>query len=598
MKNTTSTGSPPKRPIADLYGEEITFVGNHLPRQCGIATFTTDLRNAVFQYYAGAVRMPVIAMNDRPVGYDYPDTVEWTIDQSVRQDYERAAEFVNRKNSKLICIQHEYGIFGGEGGKYILDFISNVKVPIVVTLHTVLENPTLAQSDVITRMKPMVSKFVVMSSRAKTLLHKTSGIPKKKIAMIHHGIPEFPQGNPDHFKSILNLSERTILLTFGLLSANKGIETVLRALPKIVKRFPDVAYVILGVTHPTVKRHEGEGYRISLRRMVRELELEQHVFFHDQFVSLKQLTEYLQATDIYITPYLSKTQIVSGSLAYASGSGIPVLSTPYWYAEDLLSNGEGALFPFGDSEKLETLLVEMLENPEQLMSIRQKALQQGRQMVWPSVGRQYLELFQSVLLEDRRRRPSPKTLIIPAELPEISLRHIRRLTDQTGVLQHATGIMPNRKEGYCLDDNARALIMAVADFKVAAHEESYELAMIYLSYVHYSQREDGTFHNFMNYQREFVKDGDKDADSEDSQARAIWALGYTAGNCWDTSLRFVAGELLHKSKHLAIEMGVLSILKRNRTTTKYIAFWSWQATSWSIVTKARPKGSGIGSRKD
>jgi glycosyltransferase involved in cell wall biosynthesis len=556
VNTKTSAGNPPVKPFADLYGEEITFLGNHLPRQCGIATFTTDLRNAVFQCYAGAVKMPVIAMNDLPDGYDYPETVEWTISQSVRQDYVRAAEFVNRKNSKLICLQHEYGIFGGDGGNYILDFMSNIKVPIVATLHTVLEHPTAEQKDVITKMNPMVSRFVVMSARAKTLLHNTCGIAKKNIAMIHHGIPEFPPGNPAHFKSILNLSERKILLTFGLLSANKGIETVLKALPKVVERFPDVAYVILGVTHPTVKKNEGESYRITLRRMVRELELDQHVFFHDQFVSLKQLTEYLQATDIYITPYLSKTQIVSGSLAYASGSGIPVLSTPYWYAEDLLSNGEGSLFPFGDSVRLEQLLLEMLGDPEQLMFIRQKALQQGRHMVWPSVGRQYLELFQSVLLEDRRKAPSPKTLIIPAELPEISMRHIRRLTDQTGILQHATGIMPNRKEGYCLDDNARALIMAVRAFRITGDEESYELAMIYMSYVHYSQRDDGSFHNFMNYQREFVKAGDKDADSEDSHARAIWALGYTAGNCWDTSLRFVAGELFHKSKHLATGMGV------------------------------------------
>lgn len=556
MQDTTSTVASPVKQSANLHGEEITFVGNHLPRQCGIATFTTDLRNAVYQCYAGTVRMTVIAMNNRPEGYDYPDTVEWTINQSARQDYERAAEFVNRKNSKLICIQHEFGIFGGEDGNFILDFMSNVEVPTVVTLHTVLEKPSSGQRDVITMMNPIVSRFVVMSLRAKTFLHKNYEIPKQNIAMIHHGIPEFPPGNPHHFKSRLNLPEKTILLTFGLLSANKGIETVLNALPKVVNRFPDLAYVILGVTHPIVKKNEGESYRISLRRMVRELQLEQHVFFHDQFVSLKQLTEYLQATDIYITPYMNRAQIVSGSLAYASGSGIPVLSTPYWYAEDLLSNGEGVLFPFGDSKRLEILLMDMLENPEQLMSIRQKALQQGRQMVWPYVGRQYLELFQDVLLEDRRRKPSPKKIIVPIELPQISLRHIRRLTDQTGMLQHATGIIPNRKEGYCLDDNSRALIMAIRNFRITADEESFELAAIYLSYIMYSQRDDGSFHNFMNYQREFVMDGDKDADSEDSQARAIWALGYTVGNFSEESLRFVASELFHKSKHLATKMGV------------------------------------------
>lgn len=550
------TGKSPENQSVYLYGGEITFVGNHLPRQCGIATFTTDLRNAAHQYCAGAVRMPVIAMNDRPEGYDYPDTVEWTMNQSSRQDYEGAAEFVNRSNSKLICIQHEYGIFGGEEGSYILDFMSQVKVPIVVTLHTVLEKPSAGQRDVITKMNPMVSRFIVMSPRAKTFLSKNYEIPEQHIAMIHHGIPELPLGNPHHFKSTLNLPARTILLTFGLLSANKGIETVLKALPKVVKRFPDIAYVILGVTHPVVKKNEGESYRISLRRMVRELELERHVFFHDQFVSLKQLTEYLQATDIYLTPYLSKAQVVSGSLAYASGSGIPVLSTPYWYAKDMLSDGKGVLFPFNDSKKLETLLLDLLRNPEKLELIRRKALQQGRQMVWPSVGRQYLELFHEVLSEGPRRIPPPPKIVVPTELPEISLRHIRRLTDQTGILQHATGIISNRKEGYCLDDNARALIMAVQHFRHTGDEESFEFAAVYLSYVQHAQNEDGSFHNFMNYQREFVKEGDKDADSEDSKARALWALGYTVRACSEHSLRFVASELFHKSKHLANEMGV------------------------------------------
>jgi glycosyltransferase involved in cell wall biosynthesis len=551
--STKRTDKSLEKQSIDLYGEEITFVGNHLPRQCGIATFTTDLRNAVYQYYAGAVKMSVIAVNDRPEGYDYPATVEWTMNQSSRQDYERAAEFVTRNNSKLICIQHEYGIFGGEEGRYILDFMYQVKVPIVVTLHTISEKPSSGQRDVITKMSPMVSRFVVMSERAKTFLCKNYEIPEQRIAMIHHGIPEFPLGNPDHFKSTLNLSGRTILLTFGLLSANKGIETVLQALPKVVKRFPDVAYVVLGVTHPVVKKNEGESYRISLRR---ELELEQHVFFHDQFVSLKQLTEYLQATDIYLTPYLGKAQIVSGSLAYASGSGIPVLSTPYWYAKDMLSDGKGVFFPFNDSKRLETLLLDLLRNPEKLESIRQKALEQGRQMVWPSVGRQYLELFHEVLSEGPRRKAPPAKIVVSTELPVVSLQHIRRLTDQTGILQHATGIIPNRKEGYCLDDNTRALIMAVQHFKHTGDEESFGFAAAYLSYVQHSQREDGSFHNFMNYQREFVKDGDKDADSEDSQARAIWALGYTVRVSPERSLRFVAGKLFHKSKHLANRMGV------------------------------------------
>jgi len=537
--------------VSDHYSEEITFVGNYLPRKCGIATFTTDLREAAQAHYGGTVRMPVIALNDRQEGYDYLDAVEGTILQSARQDYERAAEFVNRSNSKLVCLQHEYGIFGGDDGNYILDFLSQIRLPIVTTLHTVLDKPTPGQKDIMTRMDSMVSKFVVMSQKARKLLQNKYDISKDKIAIIEHGIPEFPPGDPDHFKSVINLAGRTVLLSFGLISRNKGIETVLEALPKVVKRFPKFAYVILGVTHPIVKKHEGESYRISLRRMVRELELEKHVFFHDQFVSLKQLTEYLQATDIYITPYLTKNQIVSGTLAYASGSGIPVLSTPYWYAEELLSGGKGVLFPFRDSKRLEKLLIDLLDSPQKLKSIREKAFIQGRQMIWSAVARTYIELFHEVISERIQKKPVLKQRLVPTELPEISLQHVQRLTDHTGILQHAKGIVPNRKEGYCLDDNARALIMALQHYKQTESRESFELAAIYLSYIQYAQKEDGSFYNFMNYRREFLEE----ECSEDSQGRALWALGYAVQACADNSLGPVAHELFDECKHLATQMG-------------------------------------------
>jgi len=537
--------------VSDHYSEEVTFLGNHLPRKCGIATFTTDLREAVDRHYGGTVRMPVIVLNDRPESYDYPPAVEGEIFQSARQDYERAAEFVNRSNSKLVCLQHEYGIFGGDDGNYILDFLSQIRLPVVTTLHTVLEKPTPGQQDIIRRMDAMISRFVVMSQKAEKFLHTKYDISKDKITIIHHGIPEFPPGDPHHFKSVINLAGRTVLLSFGLLNRNKGIETVLEALPKVIKRFPKFAYVILGVTHPIVKKHEGESYRISLRRMVRELELEKHVFFHDQFVSLKHLTEYLQATDIYITPYLDKNQIVSGTLAYASGSGIPVLSTPYWYAEDLLSGGKGVLFPFRDSKRLETLLLDLLGSPQKLKSIREKAFAQGRTMIWPAVARTYIELFHTVLSERLPKKPVLKQRLSPTELPEISLQHVRRLTDHTGILQHATGIVPNRKEGYCLDDNARALIMVLQHYKQTETQESFELATIYLSYIQYAQKQNGSFYNFMNYRREFLEE----EGSEDSQGRALWALGYAVQVCSENSLGSVAKELFHECKHLTTQFG-------------------------------------------
>jgi len=540
--------------------EQIFFVGNYLPRKCGIATFTTDLRVAVERHYSGAVKMPVIALNDCQEGYDYPDAVVGTIFQSARQDYERAAEFVNRSNSRLVCLQHEYGIFGGDDGSYILDFLSQIRLPVVTTLHTVLEKPTAGQRDIVTRMDGMISKFVVMSQKARKFLQNKYDISKDKITIIPHGIPEFPPGNPEHFKSLINLSGRTVLLSFGLLSRNKGMETVLEALPKVVKRFPKFAFVILGVTHPHVKEQEGESYRIFLRRMVRELGLEKHVFFHDQFVSLTQLTEYLQATDIYITPYLSKNQIVSGTLAYASGSGIPVLSTPYWYAEDLLVDGKGLLFPFGDSRRLEKLLLDLLDAPQKLKSIREKAFAQGRQMIWPSVARTYIDLFHEVISERIQKKPVIKQRLVPAELPEASLRHVQRMTDDTGILQHAKGVVPNRKEGYCLDDNARALIMALQHYKQTKSQESFELAAIYLSYIQYAQKEDGSFYNFMNYRREFLEE----EGSEDCQGRALWALGYAVSACSENTLGAAAMELFHRGKHLATLMGTrgtaLSIL--------------------------------------
>ncbi|MDP3920668.1 MAG: glycosyltransferase [Candidatus Omnitrophota bacterium] len=535
----------------DHYSEEITFVGNYLPRKCGIATFTTDLREATQRHYGGTVRMPVIALNDRQEGYDYPDAVEGTILQSARQDYETAAEFVNRSNSKLVCLQHEYGIFGGDDGNYILDFLSQIRLPVVTTLHTVLEKPSRGQKEIIVGMDSMTAKFVVMSRKAKKFLHAKYDISNDKIAIIEHGIPQFLPGDPAHFKSVINLAGRTVLLSFGLLSQNKGVETVLEALPKVVKRFPKLAYVILGVTHPNVKKHEGESYRISLRRMVRELGLQKHVFFHDQFVALKQLTEYLQATDIYVTPYLSKNQIVSGTLAYASGSGIPVLSTPYWYAEELLAGGKGVLFPFRDSKRLGTLLLDLLGAPQKLKLMRKKAFAQGRQMIWPAVARSYIDLFHEVISKQIRKKVILKKRLVPTELPEISLRHVQRLTDDTGILQHAKGIVANRKEGYCLDDNARALIMTLQHYKQTESQESFELAAIYLAYIQYAQKENGSFRNFMNYRREFIEDDG----SEDSQGRALWALGYAVQVCAENPLGSVAKELFHASKHLVTQMG-------------------------------------------
>ncbi len=531
------------------FAEKVAFVGTYSPRQCGIATFTTDLRSSIANYGHDIKNFPVIAMDDRGEGgYQYPEEVEWTIYQPEPQDYIRAFNYLNRSDCKLVCLQHEYGIFGGDHGAYILDFLAQLKLPIVTTLHTVFKEPTVRDKKIIAQMASMISKFVVMTPIAKKFLTQSYDVPKEQIEIIPHGIPEVPTSDPKHFKNKLNLKGRTILLTFGLLNANKGIETVLQALPDVVRRFPKIAYIILGATHPVVKKREGEAYRIYLNRLVKELGLEDHVFFHDQFVSLEQLTQYFSASDVYVTPYLSEKQITSGTLAYASGCGIPTLSTPYWHAQDLLANGSGRLFPFKNYEILRAHLLEMLGNPKLMASMREKALAQGREMTWPAVGRKHIELFQNILAARKVVKKPARFVSVATELPKMSLQHVERLTDNVGMLQHATGIVPNRKEGYCIDDNARALIMTMWHYKQTESAESLDLATTYLSYIQYAQKDDGTFHNYMDYQRQFLDT----VGSEDSMGRTLWALGYTIRYCNREALRIVAKDVFYKSRSICL----------------------------------------------
>jgi len=526
--------------------EKVAFIGTYLPRQCGIGTFTTDLREAVSLYGSNHGRLPVIAMDDREESYNYNGEVEWTIKQNEPQDYIRAFDYLNRSDCKLLCVQHEYGIYGGDHGAYLLDLLSQVKLPIIVTLHTVFKEPSIRQKKIISQMASMVTKFVVMTPLAKKFLSHAYEVPKSKVEIIPHGIPDIPPKDPKVVKSKLNLKGRTILLTFGLLSANKGLETVLQALPDVLTKFPKIAYIILGTTHPVVKKREGEAYRIYLRRMVKELGLENHVFFHDQFVSLEQLTEYFSAADIYLTPYLNEKQITSGTLAYASGCGIPTLSTPYWHAQDLLADGRGRLFPIKNHEILRSHLIDLLGNPELVKDMRDKAYRQGREMIWPAIGRKYVQLFRAAISAYKTTRKPSKIHTVATELPKVSLGHIQRLSDHVGILQHATGIVPNRREGYCMDDNARALLMAIWHFKQTESDESLDLATTYLSYVQYSQKEDGTFHNFMDYQHRFLDS----IGSEDSMGRTLWCLGYTIHYCIRDSLRIVAKEVFEASQNI------------------------------------------------
>ncbi len=504
---------------------KIAFVGTYPPRQCGIGTFTNNLLKSV------AANLPeeefesstsVIAINDTEEGYDYPREVKYVINQNALIDYIHAANYINIHNSKACVIEHEFGIFGGEDGVYILPFIHRLQVPLIVTFHTVLKEPRFMQKIIVQQLAEKAEKVVVMSQRAVRFLHQIYDVPENKIRVIEHGVPDFPAVNQQEMKKKFNFSGRKVILTFGLLSRNKGIETVLYALPEVVKKHPNTLYLILGSTHPNVLRHSGESYRNHLKMLVHQLGLENHVYFNNQFVSEQQLFEYLNAADIYVTPYLNEAQITSGTLSYAIGAGAAVVSTPYWHAQELLSDNRGRLFDFKDSQKLSEIIIELFDNPDLLQELRHNAYEYGKKLRWPKIGKQYLDLIEEVHQSFNYEIRIRKFPIDPQIMPTYNPEHIFRLTDDTGIIQHAKYGIPNLKEGYCLDDNARALLFCLLAIRQRKDKNIEKLLPIYLSYIHYMQNPDGSFRNFLSFSRQFL---DKRG-SDDSFGRAIWAIGF------------------------------------------------------------------------
>jgi glycosyltransferase involved in cell wall biosynthesis len=527
----------------------IAFVGTYPPRQCGIATFTRDLSDAVI-VGDQRVRATVMAMTDAGCIGPYPERVRFKIGQEIKDDYKRAAEFVNSSDTHLVSIQHEYGIFGGNDGSYILDvFLSALRKPAIATLHTVLENPTWSQREIVQGMAECCERLVVMSELALDLLKDSYDITPEMIQLIPHGIPNLPLGERDRHKASFDLNGRQVLLTFGLLSPKKGIETVLRALPSLVGRFPGLIYLVVGVTHPEVKRRSGEQYRQALEREAESLGVRKHVVFLNQFVGHDDLCRYLQAADIYITPYIDEKQITSGTLAYAMGSGAAVVSTPYWYARELLSEARGRLFGFGDVDELTNILETLLGDEAERARIQRSAYGFARQMIWPAVGQDYVRLFRHVLDNAKKSRPrvSPEP-----DLPEFRLAHLIRMTDDTGLLQHATRNVPNRRHGYCVDDNARGLLVALGSERVACSSEAQQLITTYLSFLHHAQREDGHFHNFMDYRRNFLPG----RSSEDCAGRALWALGTTIHRVADEGNRRLARTMFDRAMTLPLDFGL------------------------------------------
>jgi glycosyltransferase involved in cell wall biosynthesis len=523
---------------------KIAFVGDHPPRKCGIATFTSDLLAAVEAAHPQS-QCFCVSVNDIKSGYEYPEVVRFEIDEQDLSSYLRAADFLNISNVDIVCLQHEFGIYGGPAGGHILAFLRELRMPVVTTLHTVLLEPRPEQRRVMLDLISLSTRLVVMAQRGRTMLEEIYYAPPAKIDVIAHGIPDVGFVDPTYFKDQFGVEGKVVLLTFGLLSPNKGIENVLNALPDIVTRFPEVMYIVLGATHPNEVREHGEAYRVGLELLAKKNKVDKNVIFYNRFVDLENLKEFIGAADLYITPYLNEAQITSGTLAYAFGAGKAVVSTPYWHAAELLDEERGVLVPFGDSEAIASEVISLLSDDTRRHSIRKNAYRMGREMVWSNIAQLYMRSFESARLEGAaasRKSLATKTLDQgPRELPELKLNHLMRMTDSTGVFQHAIFDVPNFSEGYCTDDNARAFILAVLLGELGETAENIRaLATTSAAFLHHAfDLKAHRFHNHLSFERRWLDP----RGSEDCQGRAIWALGIGVGRSPFRSFQMMAGQL-------------------------------------------------------
>lgn len=529
----------------------IAVVGNHLPRRCGIATFTTDLTDALTREEP-TLDCVVVAMNDPGKDYDYPTRVRFEIAQSDLHAYRAAARYINHADVDGVSVQHEYGIFGGTAGDNLLELLRGLTVPVVTTFHTLLPAPDRHQRDVLEGIARLSDRVVVMSQAGATLLMDVHGIDAAKIDIIPHGRPSLPVRRRE---VDLDLDGKSVILTFGLLGPDKGLEYVIDALPAICNRHPDVMYVILGVTHPHVKAQQGETYRRMLEARVLLLGVSDHVRFIDRFVEQDELVDYIAAADIYVTPYLNDQQSTSGTLAYAVGCGKAVISTPYRYAQELLSDGRGILVKPRSAAALAVGVIGLLDGPDERAAMQARAASYGAMMGWPTVARRYLDTLAAARRTFTESCSSGPVHATPREkvtLPPLDLSHVRLMTDDTGLLQHATFDVPCYSDGYCLDDNARALLLMArleeenatvskgfaSDFKSTARS----LSTRFLAFVNHAfDEKTGRFRNFLTYSRQW-HEGDG---SEDSHARALWSLGTVIGRSTDHGRVGLAQRLFH-----------------------------------------------------
>lgn len=525
---------------------KIAYISTYPPRECGLATFNQNLVNALsLNPSYNAQQSFVVAMNESENldEHAYPKEVKFVIRQQNQQDYIDAANFINESDIDTVIIEHEFGIFGGNSGVFLLSLINRLKKPFITILHTVLKEPSFMQQTIIKEIALKSSKIVVMSKKAVLFLTSIYQIPQSSIKLIEHGVPDLePILNNEVAQSEL-FKNRKVLFTFGLMSRNKGLETMIKALPNIAERHPEVLYVILGNTHPGVVKHNGEEYRDSLKALAKDLGVENNIAFVNKFVSEEELHQYLTACYIYVTPYLNEAQITSGTLSYAVGAGAAVVSTPYWHAQELLADNRGKLFDFKNDKQLSQIVNELLDDESKHQQLKRNAYQYGLNLRWPAIGNVYINVLEDALLAGKKPERTIPPIIDVEGMPALNLNHVSLLTDDTGIIQHARFGIPNLKEGYCIDDNARALIMALMAFEQDKNQKALKLIPVYLSFIQYMQCEDGNFRNFLSFNRNYLDE----VGSEDSFGRTIWSLGYLIAVAPNNSYREFGRELFSHS---------------------------------------------------
>jgi glycosyltransferase involved in cell wall biosynthesis len=522
--------------------QRIAFIGNHLPRRCGIATFTHDLHLAVTTARP-ELETCVVAMTDAGCSYDYPQAVHFQVQDNSIDEYIKAAAFLNNAGFEVVCLQHEFGIFGGEAGENIIELLSRLKMPIVTTFHTVLRDPTPVQRRVMGRIIELSTKTVVMSEKGYEFLRSVYDVPAAKIEVIAHGIPDFPFVEPHHAKAKCGFAGKTVILTFGLLSPSKGIETVIDAMPGIIESSPNAVYVVLGATHPNLIRNQGEAYRESLIARVKKLGVEDHVVFHNQFVDQPTLLDYISMCDVYVTPYLNEAQMTSGTLAYSFGLGKAVVSTPYWHAKELLSDERGILVPFGDAKAVGREIAQLLTNDVRRHALRKRTYAASRSMTWAETAKRYLTVFETAKRSRFETSPSIDPAFSWSEqfvIPELRIGHFLSLCDSAGMLQHAVHSVADRAHGYCVDDNARALLFSTALVNTDGPQLSETTTARFAAFIQHAWNPDTRrFRNFMSYDRKWLEH----TGSEDSHGRTLWALAECARKDSNPSRRRWASSL-------------------------------------------------------